>query len=174
MSAAKDFNYKQTPDSQLSPPAEQKRTTHLDEEQARKELDQAIRSSDETLAEISTVFQMPTIKLTLDRAKIGASKHSFLSNSGVFSLPVGDILNVSAEVGRFLGSVKVEERILGGDDTHEFGPFWRKDALKFAAIGQGYVIALKRGIDINPLPTKELKSKLKELGKDEGVDYEGI
>lgn len=174
MTEQEDQPSRQSHDPQLSPPAEKKDVKHPTTEQTREELDEAIKGSDQTIVKITAAWQLFPVTLSLDRAKIGASKKLLFGSTGLASLPIDDVLNVSAEVSALMGTVKIDKKILSKEEAFKFGPFRRKDALKFAAIAQGYVMALHRNIDLNSLSIEELREKLKELGKDEGVDYKNI
>lgn len=163
---------------QYSPPPQYSQTqspqNSSDPEETRKELDQVIRGSNETLISVSTAMQLLPTTLTLDRAKIAVTRQKWFSSSGVVSLPLGDVLNVTANVGPVFGSVKIDKRVLTNEGPYIYGPFMREKALQFATTAQGCVLALQRGIDLNALSTEELRVKLKELGKDEGVNYDGV
>ncbi len=52
--------------------------------------------------------------------------------------------------------------------------FWRKDALRFAMIAQGYVIALQRQIDMSALSSRDLVETLTKIGKDKEIGNDGI
>lgn len=160
-------------DPQLSPPAQEKKVKRQTPEEARAELDRAIQGTEAVLVEIKTALLLLPITLTLDRAKISAAKHFPGGNSGLMSLPMADVLNVTADVGWIFGHVKIDKRILSKEEAFTFGPFWRKDALRFATMSQGYIMALQRSIDLNALEASELRGKLFELGKDENINYSG-
>lgn len=165
----------QSADPQLAPPVEKKKTKHLKPDQSRKELDTAIKGANDTLAEITTSWQLLPITLSLDRAKIGATKKSLTgNNNGMFSLPINDVINVDAETGFMVNRVKITVTLDISEKPFEVGPFSRHDAQKFASIAQGYLIALKRRIDTSSLKPDELADKLKDLGKDENVTYKEV
>jgi hypothetical protein len=154
---------------QLSPPVEETGRKKASLEQTRRELDAAVRGSGEVICEISTPFQLTPVTVTLDRAKITASKRRFTATTSLMSLPLADVLNVTSETGFMFGYVKIDKQILAAEDPFRYGPFWRKDAIIMAGMAQGYIVALQRQIDLSPLPLAELKAKLLELGSDKNV-----
>jgi hypothetical protein len=153
---------------QNSPPTPQQAEGQkpLTAEQARSELKQAIRGSNEVLSSATTALVIFSDTLTLDRAKLTLTKRAFWKTAEVMSIRIEDILNVTATVGPIFGSVKVTSRIFNTDKPYTIEHFWREDALRIKRITQGYVIALQRGIDCSALPTTELASMLDKLGED--------
>jgi|GEM_PF-6623014 len=142
--------------------------------ETRQQLDTAIQHSEDVIAEVSTALQLLPLTITLDRTKLSVSKKELIGSKGIASLPMDDVNNVTAEVGILIGHIKIDKKVLNEEGVLKFGPFWRKDALKFATTAQGFVMARKHDIEMDTLPTGELGDKLKELGKDEGVDYTGV
>ncbi len=59
------------------------------------------------------------------------------------SMRIEDILNVTASIAPFVGSVKIVSRVLNSENPYAIGPFWRHDAVHLKRIIQGYVIALR-------------------------------
>ncbi len=135
--------------------------------ESRQELHEAIRGSGEVLASATTVLTIFPDTLTLDRAKITITKRQFFSTAEVMSLRIEDVLNVTASVGPFLGSIKITSRVMNTDKPYTIGRFWREDALRIKRITQGYVIALQRKIDCSTLPVPELVDMLEKLGQDD-------
>lgn len=160
----------QKPDSktpQLSPPAEQSEPRTPTPEESREELQEAIRGSNEVLATATTTLTLFPDTLTVDRAKLTVTKRTFFSTAEVMSMRIEDVLNVTATVGPFFGSVKIVSRVLNTEKPYAVGRFWRRDAIRLKRITQGYIIALQRGIDCGSLPTRELAAMLDKLGEDD-------
>src|SRR4051812_39507329 len=110
----------QTP-AQDSPPPHQQllpQKQPLSREQARQELSQAIRGSNEVLATATTALVIFSDTLTLDRAKLPLTKRTFWKTAEVMSIRIEDILNVTATVGPVFGSVKVTSRIFNTDKPY--------------------------------------------------------
>lgn len=139
-------------------------------EQSREELSQAIQGSGEVIASATTALRLFPDTYTLDRAKITVTRREFFRTAEVVSIRIEDILNVTAQVGPLLGSLKVTSRIMSMDKPYEIHGFWRNDAIRLKRITQGYVIALQRQIDCSTIPAKELAAKLEQLGEDNHTD----
>jgi len=138
-------------------------------EEVKEELQEAIQESYEILVTATTVFPFTIFRdtLTIDRAKLTITQKAFFKMGEVMSIRMEDILNVTATVGPFLGSVKIVTRVLNNEKPFEVHNFWREDALRIKRIAQGYVIALQKEIDTTQLKTPELVAMLDELGKDD-------
>lgn len=134
-------------------------------EETKQELDQAIQNTQDVIYKATSPFQVAPVILSLDRAQIVIKGARKVSSERAVNLPIEDIANVTGDGGLFFGHVSIEKRAPGVENFQHLGPFWRSDAFNFAYIAQGYVIALKRGIDITPLSTQDLRNKLRELGK---------
>ena len=143
---------------QVSTPAESKQ-----------ELREAIKGSGQVLATATTVLTPFPDTLTVDRAKLTVTRRSFFSVAEVMSMRIEDVLNITATVGPFFGSVKVISRVMNAEKPYVVGRFWRKDAVRLKRITQGYIIALQRNIDCSSLPTHELAMMLDKLGKDDHI-----
>lgn len=131
------------------------------------ELTQTINSSHEILATATTVFPFTLFPdtVTLDRAKLTIARREFFAVAEVMSIRIEDILNVTADVGPFLGSLKVYTRFFNNDKPYAISFLQRKDALKIKRILQGYIIALQKNIDCSTLATPELAKMLDDLGR---------
>lgn len=131
------------------------------------ELTQTISSSHEVLARATTVFPLTLFPDTviLDRAKLTISHREFFKVAEVMSIRIEDILNVTADVGPFFGSLKIFTRFFSTDKPYEVNFLRRQDALRIKRILQGYVIALQKELDCSTLPTKELAKMLHDLGR---------
>lgn len=154
---------------QKSPPMADTKSKKYAPEQAKKELEEAIKGAEDVLIEVTTPLQIFPTTISLDRAKISVRKVNVISSTGVIDLPIGDVLNVTAHATLLFGWVKIDKQILAAEDPYRIGPFWRKDALEFSSIAQGYVIALQRKIDLNALSSEELRTMLHDLGRDKGL-----
>jgi hypothetical protein len=152
---------------QASPPVVQPEIRSLTPEESKKELQQAIQGSNEILVTATTTLTLFPDTVTIDRAKLTVTKRTFFSTAEVMSIRVEDILNVTATVGPFFGSLKITSRVFNSEKPYTVGRFWREDALRLKRITQGYVIALQRKIDCSKLPTDELAHMLDKLGEDD-------
>jgi hypothetical protein len=149
--------------SQMSPPVPESKSA----EASIKELKEAIRGSNEVLAQATTVLTLFPDVLTVDRAKLTITKRNFFRSAEVMSMRIEDILNVTTTVGPLFGNVKIASRVMNEDQDSTIGRFWRRDAERIKRITQGYVIALQREIDCSALGTRELAHMLERLGADE-------
>lgn len=133
------------------------------------ELKQITRRSNEVLARARTVFPLTLFPddMVLDRTKLTINQRDFFMSSKTLSIRIEDILNVSADVGPFFGSITVASRILSSEDHFTINYFWRKDAIHMKHMIQGYVIALHNKIDVAHLNREELIETLAELGHDQ-------
>ena len=102
--------------------------------------------------------------MTIDRTKITITHRKFFQVAEIMSIRIEDILNVTANVGPFFGSLHIVSRVLSPDKPYEISYLWRDDALCMKRIMQGYIIAMQKDIDVTPLSTKELARLLNELG----------
>ncbi len=152
---------------QFSPPVTARPERAETPEETREELRQAIRGSKQVLATATTVFTIFPDTFTLDRAKLTVTHRHFFSTADVMSIRIEDVLNVEANFDPFFGSIKVISRIMGREQTHSIGNFWRHDAVRLKRVTQGYVIALQRNIDCDALQTAELAAMLDKLGEDD-------
>jgi len=152
------------PQTQFSPPQEQAPATP---EEAREQLQEVIKGSNEVLATATTAVPVFSDTLTIDRAKLTVTKRTFFSTAEVMSIRIEDVLNVTAAVGPIFGAIKIVSRVLNTEKPYTINYFWRDDALRLKRVTQGYVIALQRGIDCSSLPTKELSAMLDRLGEDD-------
>ncbi len=151
---------------QYSPPVEAKEDKKMDAAETRAELVQAIKGSNEVLVSATTVLSFFPDTFTLDRAKLTVTKRHFFSTAEVMSIRVEDILNSTAKLDPFFGSIEVVSRVMGKEQVHTVGNFWRRDAIRLKRITQGYVIALQRRIDCSALGIRELSALLEKLGED--------
>ena len=138
----------------------------LSPQEARQELSEAIHGSNQVLASATTPLKIFADTLAIDRAKLTVTKRQFWKTAEVMSIRIEDVLNVTASVGPFLGSITFNTRVFNNEKPYTIGGFWRDDALRLKRVTQGYVIALQRGIDCSSLPTRELAAMLDKLGVD--------
>lgn len=148
--------------AQISPPTEREMTA----EETRQELRQAIRGSNQILAQGTTVLALFPDTMTVDRAKVTITKRTFYRMAEVMSMRIEDILNATCTVGPVFGTVSIVSRVLNDDQSYTIGRFWRSEAKRLKRVLQGYVIALQRQIDCGKLETRELAAMLERLGAD--------
>lgn len=135
--------------------------------QAVQQLQQTVGSSREVLVSATTVFPFTLFPdtITVDRTKLTIAHRSFFRMAEVLSINVQDILNVTANVGPFFGSLTVTTRFFDKESKPcEVRYLWREDALRVKRILQGYVIAVQKGIDCSALQRRELVLMLDQLG----------
>jgi|GEM_PF-882189 len=137
------------------------------------QLQEAIGHASDMLITASTVFPFTLFPdtVTVDRSKLSVTKRFFFAISEAFSIRIEDILNVTADVGPFFGSVRITTRFF----TTEKKPYsvnylWRSDALRLKRILQGYIIATTKNIDSSSMPADRLADMLDELGKGAPAD----
>ncbi len=132
------------------------------------ELARVIEQSNEVLARATTVFPLTIFPDTiiLDRTKLTIIRRQFFFAEDVMSIRIEDILNVSASVGPFFGSVTIATRVLSSDDHFTIRNFSRQDAQHLKHMIQGYVIARHNGIACDHLTHDQLVDTLRELGHD--------
>lgn len=135
--------------------------------QSAKELRATIGTSHEVLFRATTVFPFTLFPdtVTVDRSKLTVTHRTFFKVGELISIRIEDILNVVAQVGPFFGSVKISTRFFDERTPARVNYMWRHDALRLERIIQGYIIALKKNIDVTPLSAKELSGLLDSLGQ---------
>ena len=136
--------------------------------ESKKEIKHAIHGSKEVIATANTVFPLTLFPdtITIDRTKITITQRQFFQVAEVNSMRIEDLLNSSANIGPFFGSLKIVSRILNPEKPFVINWLWRDDAMKLRRILQGFVIAMQQNIDLDPLSTKELSELLNQLGED--------
>lgn len=150
-----------TPDSTAS--------SHRDttKEEITQELTHAVGESSDVLVRATTVFPLTLFPdtLTIDRTKLTITHRDFFKLGEVLSISIEDILNVTASVGPFFGSIKISTRFFDINRPYTVDHFWRADALMIKRIAQGYIIAHQKKIDTSGLSTSELARMLDEIGQ---------
>ncbi|HSE60823.1 MAG TPA: hypothetical protein VLA88_00855 [Candidatus Saccharimonadales bacterium] len=135
--------------------------------QALNELTKVVDSAQEILARAQTVFPMDLFPDTVvvDRTQVVIVQRSFFFVGGTTSVRIEDILNVTANVGPFFGSLKISTRYFDPDKPYEVRRLWRHDALRLQAIIQGLVIAAQKEIDTTVFDRRELVKGLTKVGQ---------
>lgn len=141
--------------------------TDTEKQKATKELVDAIGTSQDVLIRVSTAFPFTLFPdtITIDRNKLTITHRDFFKAGATISINIEDILNVVANVGPVLGSVRISSRFFDRDKPYVVNNLFRKDTLRIKRILQGCIIAKQRGIDCSALTTTELAKLLDELGK---------
>ena len=152
---------------QFSPPVTDTGARTMTPQESKQELRDAIKGSNQVLVTATTALALFSDTFTVDRAKLTITKRTFFRSAEVMSIRIEDILNVTATVGPFFGTVQIVSRVVNNQQSSTVGPFWRSDALRVKRITQGYIIALQRGIDCSALDTHELATMLDKLGQDD-------
>ena len=137
-----------------------------DKRETAHELAQAIGESYDVLARAETVFPLTLFPdtITIDRSKITITQRSFMKSGEVLSIRIEDVLNVTAKVGPFFGSLLIATRFFNPEKPYMIDHFWRADVLRIKRVLQGYLIARQHNIDCSKLSTEELSHTLDELG----------
>jgi hypothetical protein len=133
-------------------------------QQVRDELDEAAADEQAELVTVVTPLLVNANRLTVYRGKIHIVSVQTGDSSGPVDIPIEEVDNVTAHGGMFSSYIKIEQQFLKRDQPLEIGPFRQKEAQIAAAIAQGYVVALKRGINLDALPGSELRDKLLQVG----------
>lgn len=138
-----------------------------DQTKATKQLNETLRNSTDILASATTVFPFTLFPntATIDREKLNITNRVFFRVAEVVTIPIPDITHVTADVGPIVGSIRVHTHTAGADRPYAINYMRRPDAIKFKRILQGYIIALKKGVDYSALNTEQLRTLLSELGK---------
>lgn len=134
--------------------------------EAEHQLQDMVDKSRDILLSVSTVFPFTLFPdtITIDREKISIAHRLFFKVSEVMSVRIEDILNITANVGPFFGSVKISTRFFYSDKPYEVNYFRRNDALRIKRIMQGYIIATQKKLNCNTLDKNALATMLEELG----------
>lgn len=150
-------------------PADPSHSNRSEKAAVKQELTKAIGGAHEILFSASTIFPFTLFPdtISIDRTKLSIAHRVFFKVAEVTSIRVEDILNVTASVGPFFGSIKITTRFYDKDieKQYEIHYLTRADALRIKRIMQGYIIALRRKIDCSILPTHELAQLLDQLGQ---------
>ncbi len=136
--------------------------------EVRQQLGQALNQAQDVLFQTKTVFPFTLFPdvVVIDRSQVTVSHRAFWKVAEVISVRIEDILNVTANIGPFFGSVKISTRYYNDQSPpYEVHWLWREDALKAKRILQGYVIATQRQVNCSALSTQQLSGLLDELGK---------
>lgn len=132
------------------------------------ELRKIVKKSHQLLATARTVFPMTLFpdSVVVDRTKVTIIERNFFWSANMISFQIEDILNVSASVGPFFGSLTIASRVMSTVDHFHVNYLWRKDAIALKHIIQGYIIAKHSGIATDHLSQNELVAMVSELGID--------
>jgi len=132
------------------------------------ELRKKVQRSHQVLAIVRAVFPLSLFpdSIVVDRTKVTIIHRTFFWSAETISFQIEDILNVSASVGPFFGSLTIASRVMSTEDHFRVDHLWRRDAIALKHIIQGYVIAKHSGMDTEHLSRNELVATLGELGID--------
>jgi hypothetical protein len=130
-----------------------------------KSLLEITEESQEELISVTAVFpfQLFPDTITVDRQKVSIIRRRFFWVADTAVTKIGDIINVEASTGPFLGSVKIFSRYLS-DSHYSMSYLKRGDAQRLQRVLQGLLIAHEKGIDSSLIPKNELITMLLELG----------
>jgi hypothetical protein len=129
------------------------------------DLRQAAKNAREVLLKAKAIFPLDLFpdSITIDREKVTVVKRPFINLQEVNSIHIKDILNVEADAGPFLGSLKIWTRFFSSEPL-EVKFLKRKDSLSIKQLLQGYIIATQKDIDCTDVEMKELVPMLRQLG----------
>jgi hypothetical protein len=127
-----------------------------------------VRKSHQLLAIAKTVFPLTLFpdSVVVDRTKVTIIHRTFFWSAETISFQIDDILNVSASVGPFFGSLTIASRVMSTVDHFYVNYLWRRDAVALKHIIQGYIIAKHNDMNTDHLSPGELVAMLSELGID--------
>lgn len=151
-----------------SPNAAATQTRAYEKYRVKERLQKAIGGAHEVLVTATTVFPFTLFPdtITIDRTKLSVAHRVFFRVAEVMTLRVEDILNVTANVGPFFGSLIISTRFFDKEkEPYKINYLTRADALKIKRIMQGYIIAMRQKIDCSALSTVELARMLDQLGQ---------
>jgi hypothetical protein len=144
----------------------QKTQEEKSKEDTKNELAEAVGNSEEVLVRAQTVFPLTLFPSTVsvDRTKIAITERNFLKSGEAISIRIEDVLNVTAAVGPFFGSISIASRFFN-PEPYKVEHLKRSDALRIKRILQGYLLARQQEIDCSALSATELAKTLDELGQ---------
>ncbi|MEO5691141.1 MAG: hypothetical protein ABIQ64_03060 [Candidatus Saccharimonadales bacterium] len=130
------------------------------------DIEDMINRSNEVLVKATTVFPLTPFPDTviLDRTKLTVIRRNFFFSEDVMSIRIEDILNVSANIGPFFGSITIATRVMSTDDHFTIYNFLREDVMHLKHMIHGYVIARHNNIPCDHLTHEQLVHTLQELG----------
>lgn len=139
-----------------------------EEKKTEEEFDEAVKQSNEVLAEATTVFPFTLFPdtVTVDRTKLTITQRTFFMSSKVMTIHIEDVLNLSVQVGPFFGSLTIAIKGLTSEDHFSINYFRRKDAIHLKHIIQGHTIARRDNLDYKSMEKEKLIDTLIKLGKD--------
>jgi hypothetical protein len=139
-----------------------------DNDKKEQDFNEAVKQSNEVLAEARTVFPFTLFPdtITLDRKKLVVTQRTFFMTSKVLTIQIEEILNIAVNVGPLFGSLHIAIRGLTSEDHFDVSFLWRKDAIHLKHMIEGYIIAQKEKLDFEHLSKNELSRKLAQLGSD--------
>ena len=135
--------------------------------QAAQQLTEAIGNAQDPLATATTVFPFTMFPdtVTVDREKVTVAHRTFFRVAETTSIRIEDILNVTASVGPFFGTLKITSRFFDTKSPpYTISYLWREDTQRIKRILTGYSLAIQKGIDCSSLGSKELAVMLDKLG----------
>ncbi|HVA10722.1 MAG TPA: hypothetical protein VNG32_00970 [Candidatus Dormibacteraeota bacterium] len=132
----------------------------------REELSEVVGHAHEPIFRATTVFPFTLFPdtVTIDRTKLTVTHRVFFRVAEIVGIRIEDILNVTANIGPFFGSILIHTRFFDPAKPHAVNYLKREDALRIDRIMHGYSIALEKGINCAAVPPKELAKMLDELG----------
>lgn len=146
----------------------EKQKSDKKKEKVEKEFENAVKQSNEVLAEATTVFPFTLFPdtLTVDRTKLTITQRTFFMTSKVLTIHIEDVLNLTVNIGPLFGSLTIALKGLTSEDHVSMNYFWRKDAIHLKHVIQGHTIARRDKLDYKSMDKNKLIETLIHLGKD--------
>ncbi len=129
--------------------------------EAVRQLEQSVQPN-ETIYAIASIFGR--YRLVLGRSRLVFEQRPFIFDISltIHAVSMSDIGRVSGSVGPFFGILRFDLAAKGFPE--QAGLFWRNDTIKMARIIQGYIEALRKGVDTRTIPLEQLVPQLLRAG----------
>lgn len=135
---------------------------------ARDDVTAKVGASQEILTTAKTVFPFTLFPdtVSIDRTNLTIAHRVFYRVASIITIKVEDILNITPNVGPFLGSLRITTTFVDSASPYTVNYLRRDDALKISRIVKGYKMSRERKIDTSQLSKEELVKLLNRLARD--------
>lgn len=138
----------------------------VDEKEANDELNELVEKSHNCLIKVSAVFPFDIFpnKITVDVNQVNIIIKEFFWSERRHSIHIKDIMDVFIDTSLFFSTIKIVDR---GYTDNGIDIKWLKnnDAIRLRRIIQGLIIAHRQQLDFTKIDTKDLVSKIEDLGR---------